>query len=151
MSRRWNEEEEIRYLLVQCFLTRISRQLEEKSRCAGMVESTERIRQLKTKMNLNKTQTIRVKQDDINGTNSKLLQSGTIKCDWSLHDPLRLISEVAAVLRKSRTPRACQRNNRTYFLSAMNHEPDYYPISPRYQPNHTCLCNITGGKQAVKL
>lgn len=47
-----------------CFPTRMRRQWEEKSWCAGMVEKTERTRQLNTRMNLRMTRRKKEKKSE---------------------------------------------------------------------------------------
>lgn len=150
-------------LIVQ-FLTRIRRQWEDNSWCAGMVENTERTRQLKTKMNLTRTKekqkshkydthTHTIEQNDISGVTSETttvtsrsnlkfqnIVSTGHKCAVD-HRNVRLSGIVCCIFLcdkllnpfwhwgRTRTRTTWQHNHRTYFLSAVNHEPDYYSIS----------------------
>lgn len=149
------------YISVFHLLTRMSRQLEEKSWWAGIVENTDRTRQLKTKMNLNKTQKSGIRQHrrrDLwvhhtgftRATNRRLIKENcTQEWNCSLCFPVWQTLELILALKEEQYTNSLAAQN----LFPLRSEPWARLLFNflRYQVNHACLCNMICKKQAVKL
>lgn len=132
-------------------LTRMRRQSDEKSWWAGMVENTERTRQLNTKMNL-KHKRRRSETGDAHQrtgwhqrsdlcshhmttfpmvTNMLLITERALSWNCLMRFPLLQTLEPTLATRAEPEQKnlAAQSHNLQYTLSTVNHEPDYYSIS----------------------